>query len=99
MEIKGKEAITLYNVLKLLEKQEKRLESEQAKTLEYARKFAELDNKAAEHLEKIVGNRELAVVLANIKPKNQDLIRTIATLTKTDLSDEKVKAILAITAK
>ncbi|MEM4366754.1 MAG: hypothetical protein QW035_01330 [Candidatus Anstonellales archaeon] len=99
MQVKEKEAVTLYTVLKLLEKREETLEGEQAKTLDYAKKFAELDEKAAGQLEKIVGNRELAVVLANIKPKNQDIVRTIATLTKTDLSDEQVKAILAITAK
>lgn len=99
MKIKEKEAVTLYTVLKLLEKREESLEGEQEKTLEYAKKFAELDEKAAGQLEKIVQNKELAVVLANIKPKNQDLVRTIATLTKADLSEEQVKAILAITAK
>ena len=100
MEIKSKKPITIYESIKILEKREKdgELEYEQKEALEYAKKFAQGTEKLVKELSEIV-DEETAVILANILPKDEELIRTIAVKNKLDLKEEDIKKIISIINK
>jgi len=100
MEIKEKKPITVYESIKILEKREKdgELGYEQKEALEFAKKFAKGTEKTVKALTALV-DEETAVMLANIMPENEDLVRTILVKNKVELSDEDIKKVLDIINK
>lgn len=103
MKIISSVPITLASVKEILDKREKEgeLGYEQKQAHDYVKKFSKYDKKEAEQLkDKLMKNKkitaEIAVTLVNIAPKNPELVKTIASKDKIELSEDEINEILKL---